>query len=273
MATLYLVGTPIGNLEDMTLRALRILREVPLIAAEDTRTTGRLLQHFGLETRLVSFFEHNERERVPELLAWLDSADLALVSDAGMPGLSDPGYRLVQAAIAAGHTITPIPGPTAAITALVSSGLPTDQFLFVGFLPRQAKARRTALQGVAALPYTLVFYEAPHRLLDLLADIQSILGERSVCVGRELTKFYEELWRGPAGEALTHFGRTERVRGEVTVVVAGASPSAPVWEEAQVRARLGELLADGLPPGEAATRVAAEASWRRRAVYRLTHQA
>lgn len=271
MATLYLVGTPIGNLEDITLRALRILREAPLIAAEDTRTTGHLLHHFGIETRLISFHEHNERERIPELLAWLAVSDLALVSDAGMPGLSDPGYRLVQAAVAAGHTVTPIPGPSAAITALVSSGLPTDQFLFLGFLPRQTQARRTALGIVAMLPYTLVLYEAPHRLLDLLADIQAALGERQVCVGRELTKLYEELWRGSVGAARDYFGRTERIRGEITLVVAGAEPTSATWTEEQVRARLAQLLAEDVALSQAATQVAAEAGWRRRAVYQLAH--
>lgn len=271
MATLYLVGTPIGNLEDITLRALRILREAPLIAAEDTRTTGVLLRHFNIETRMVSFHEHNERERIPELLEWLTTADLALVSDAGMPGLSDPGYRLVQAAVTAGHTITPIPGPSAAITALVSSGLPTDQFLFLGFLPRQAQARRAALADVAGLPYTLVLYEAPHRLLGLLADIQAALGERQICVGRELTKLYEELWRGVAAEALEYFGRTERIRGEITIVVGGAGPTSTVWTEAQVRARLAQLLAEDVALSQAAAQVAAEAGWRRRAVYSLAH--
>jgi len=269
MPTLYLVGTPIGNMEDITLRALRILREVGLVAAEDTRTTGRLLQHHGIETPLVSFHEFSDEERVEQLLERLATTDVALVSDAGMPGLSDPGYRLVRAALDAGITITPVPGPSAAVSALISSGLPTDTFLFLGFLPRQQKARRDALAAVATLPYTLVLYEAPHRLLKTLSDMQVVLGERPVVVARELTKYYEEIWRSSLEEAIEHFGQ-DRVRGEITLVVGGASAAEIAWEEAAVRRAMAAKLAQGVRRKKAAAEVAKQAGWRKREVYDLS---
>lgn len=270
MPTLYLVGTPIGNLEDISLRALRVLREVGLVAAEDTRKTGRLLKHYEIEARLISYHEHNEVMRIDEILAHLQAQDVALVSDAGMPGLSDPGYRLVQAAIAAGIKVVPIPGPAAAIAALVSSGLPTDSFLFLGFLPRQQKARREALAAVASLPYTLVLYEAPHRLVALLEDVEEVLGaRRPVAVCRELTKLYEEIWRGPAAEAREYFA-AGRVRGEITVVIGGAALDEPGrWSEAAVRKAMQAQLAQGVRRKEAAGRVAAQSGWRKREVYDL----
>lgn len=269
MATLYLVGTPIGNMEDITLRALRILREVGLVAAEDTRTTGRLLQHHGIETRLISYHEFSGETRIEELLDRLATTDVALVSDAGMPGLSDPGYRLVQAALEAGVTVIPIPGPSAAVTALISSGLPTDSFLFLGFLPRQQKARRDALAAVATLPYTLVFYEAPHRLLKTLADVQVVLGDRPVVVARELTKYYEEIWRGALDEAIVYFGE-DRVRGEITLVVGGASAEEVAWDEAAVRRAMAAKLSEGVRRKKAAAQVAEQAGWRKREVYDLS---
>lgn len=270
MATLYLVGTPIGNLEDISLRALRVLREVGMVAAEDTRKTGRLLKHYEIEARLISYHEHNEVTRIDEILAHLSERDVALVSDAGMPGLSDPGYRLVQAAVAAGINVVPIPGPAAAVAALVSSGLPTDSFLFLGFLPRQKKARREALAAVASLPYTLVLYEAPHRLVALLEDVGGVLGEdRPIAVCRELTKLYEEIRRGTAAEVREYFA-AGRVRGEITVVIGGAAESGPErWSEAAVRRAMEEQLAQGLRRKEAAERVAAQAGWRKREVYDL----
>jgi 16S rRNA (cytidine1402-2'-O)-methyltransferase len=270
MGTLYLVGTPIGNLEDITLRALRVLREVSVIAAEDTRTTGRLLHHYQIETPQVSYHEYSGPEREAQLLARLDSGDMALVSDAGMPGLSDPGYRLVAAAVAAGVTVTPIPGPAAAVTALVSSGLPTDTFLFLGFLPRQQKARRQALTAVAQLPFTLVLYEGPHRLLDLLADVVAVLGDRSIAVGRELTKMFEEIWRGPASQARDYFGQG-KIRGEITLVIAGAAKQELVWDETAVRVALQDYLAQGLSRKEAAAAVANLCGWNKRDVYALLH--
>lgn len=268
MATLYLVGTPIGNLEDITLRALRVLREAPLIAAEDTRTTGRLLRHFAIETPLTSFHEYSHSGKVDSLLRHLEQADLAVVTDAGMPGFSDPGFALVRAALAAGHTVSPIPGPTAASAALVSSGLPTEPTLFLGFLPRQATGRRRALEAIATLPYTLVIYEAPHRLLDLLRDCEDSLGDRRVCVGRELTKLHEELWRGNLSQARAYFS-SGPVRGEVTLVVAGAEPQTTLWEAEAVRQRLADLLAQGKSIKEAAAILAPLCGWRKKQIYQL----
>ena len=270
--TLYLVGTPIGNLEDITLRALRVLREVRLIAAEDTRHTGRLLQHYDITTPMLSYHEYSTPQRLAQLVARLQQEDVALVSDAGMPGLSDPGYRLVRAALDAHIPVLPIPGPSAVTTALVVSGLPTDTFLFLGFLPRRRLARQAALADVAQLPCTLVCYEAPHRLLSLLQDILNILGDRQVCVGRELTKLYEELWRGAVSAAWQHFA-VAQIRGEFTLVIAGAPPQTAYWDETAIRARLAEKMAAGLGRKEAAAAVAAESGWRKRDVYALREQA
>lgn len=250
------------------MRALRILREVHLIAAEDTRTTGRLLAHYEIDTPLISYHEYSGPGRIDELLNRLAAGDVALVSDAGMPGLSDPGYRLVEAAVAAGITVTPIPGPAAAVTALVASGLPTDSFLFLGFLPRQKKGRRDALAAVKTLSYTLVLYEAPHRLLDLLADVAHLLGQRRLTIGRELTKMHEEIWRGTPDEAIAHFGQG-RVRGEVTVVIAGVDPDEARWDETAVRGAAEAQLAQGKSRKEAAAHVAARSGWRKRDVYAL----
>lgn len=269
MGILFLVGTPIGNLEDITLRALRILREVSLIAAEDTRTTGRLLQHHEIDTPLISFHEYSDEGRISELVQRLVHGDVALVSDAGMPGLSDPGYRLVQAALEAGVTVSPIPGPSAVVAALVSSGLPSDSFLFLGFLPRQQKARRDTLAGVSQQTMTLVAYEAPHRLRALLQDVLNVLGDRQVVVARELTKLYEEIWRSPASEALAHF-EEDSVRGEITVVIAGASQEDLLWDEDRVRREMEEQLAQGVRRKKAAASVAGQSGWRAREVYDLS---
>jgi 16S rRNA (cytidine1402-2'-O)-methyltransferase len=269
MPFLYLVGTPIGNLEDISLRALRTLKEVGLIAAEDTRTTGRLLQHYDIKTPLTSYHEYTKPERIEQLVEQIGREDVALVSDAGMPGLSDPGYRLVKAAVEAGLKVVPIPGPSAAVSALISSGLPTDAFLFLGFLPRQQKARQAALADVSQLPYTLVLYEAPHRLLALLADIGEVLGERQVAIGRELTKLYEEIWRGTAAEAARYFNQ-DKVRGEITVVVAGAEMSAQKWGEDEVRTAVMAAIEQGASRKEAATQIAQQSGWRKRDVYNLT---
>ncbi|MDX1663832.1 MAG: 16S rRNA (cytidine(1402)-2'-O)-methyltransferase [Candidatus Promineifilaceae bacterium] len=269
MGTLYLVGTPIGNMEDITLRALRVLKEVQLIAAEDTRTTGRLLQHHNIDTALISYHDYSGEERIAAIVDRLVAGDVALVSDAGMPGLSDPGFRLIQAALETGATVTPIPGPSAAVSALISSGLPTDSFLFLGFLPRQSQARRQALTDVAGLPYTLVLYEAPHRLLRLLEDMDAVLGDRPAVVARELTKLYEEIARGSVSELRAHF-EAERVRGEITVVVHGARAEETVWNEAAVRRAMSRLLEQGVRRKEAAGRIAQQAGWRKRDVYDLS---
>ena len=271
MPTLFLVGTPIGNLEDISLRALRLLREVHLVAAEDTRVTGRLLRHHEIATPMVSYHDFSGQGRIEELIERAKAGDIALVSDAGMPGLSDPGYRLVKAAIKAGYQVTPIPGPSAAVTALVSSGLPTDKYLFLGFLPRQQKARRIALQTVAELPYTLVLYEGPHRLLNLLADIVSTLGDRDLCIARELTKLYEEIWRGAASQAIHHF-RQGQIRGEITLVIAGAARDEVKWSETEVLAELERRLVEGLSSKKAVASLVEQSGWNRRDVYRLALQ-
>jgi 16S rRNA (cytidine1402-2'-O)-methyltransferase len=267
--TLYIVPTPIGNLEDITLRALRVLREVALIAAEDTRTTGRLLAHYEIDTPQTSYHEHNKLAKLDAILGALDGGDVALVSDAGTPGLSDPGYELIRAALDAGIKVIPLPGPSAVIPALVASGLPTDSFVYLGFLPRKSGARRDALHEVRDAPRTIVLYEAPHRLLDTLADVRDVLGPRRVAVARELTKLYEEVWRGDVDAAIAYY--TEHPpRGEITLVVAGASPTeARTWTEDEVRAALAGRLAAGEPRAAAAKAVAQEAGWPRRRVYDL----
>ena len=224
MSTLYLVATPIGNLEDISARALRILGEVRLIAAEDTRQTRKLLTHFGIATPLTSYHEHNKIGKLEPVLNALAQGDVALVSDAGTPALNDPGYELVIAALAAGHTVSPIPGPSAPIAALVASGLPTDTFLYLGYLPRKANERRRFLAEVASLPYTLIFLEAPHRLLEALQDLQTILGDRQASIARELTKLHEEIFRGSLSAASQHF-TLQMPRGEFTLVVAGHTPT------------------------------------------------
>ncbi|NDJ62845.1 MAG: 16S rRNA (cytidine(1402)-2'-O)-methyltransferase [Chloroflexi bacterium] len=269
MPTLYIVPTPIGNLEDITLRALRTLREVTLIAAEDTRTTRTLLQHYSIETPLTSYHEHNKLAKLDAIFAALASGDVALVSDAGTPGISDPGAELIAAAIERGVRVEALPGPNAAITALVGSGLPTDGFVFLGFPPKKSKARRDFLAEIADEQRTLIMYESPHRLTETLAAIADTLGERQVCVARELTKLYEELRRGSASEVRAHYNQ-QPPRGEIVIVVAGAAPpEIVVWDEAAVRAALRAAFAANEPLNAAAKRIAREAGWDRRAVYAL----
>ena len=268
MGVLYLVATPIGNLEDITLRALRLLKEVSLIAAEDTRRAGILLRRHEISTPLISYFEGNEVRRVGQLLQALGRGDVALISEAGMPGLSDPGYELVQAAIASGVRVVPVPGPSAPISALVASGLPTDRFLFLGFLPRRSSQRQTALSEVARQRATLVIFEAPYRLRDTLADLLAVLGDRPVALCRELTKLHEEIWRGTLAEARARY-ETEDPRGEFTLVVGG-SPQPAVWDEEMVRQALVDRLQEGLPRSQVAREVAEMAGWKRRRVYKLS---
>lgn len=219
--TLYVVSTPIGNLEDITLRALRILREVNLIAAEDTRRTGRLLKHFGIEKPLTSYFEGNEMKKREMILSRLrEGDDVALVSDAGTPGLSDPGFRLIRLAIENQIPVVPIPGPSAVITALSVAGLPTDAFLFKGFLPHKPKKRQDLLREMEHFRETLVFYESPHRLVESLEDILEILGDREIVLTRELTKIHEEILRGKISVILQQI-RGKTLKGEITLVVSG----------------------------------------------------
>jgi 16S rRNA (cytidine1402-2'-O)-methyltransferase len=224
---LYLVATPIGNLEDITYRALRILREADLIACEDTRHTRKLLDHYGISKPLTSYHEHNEAARAQELVAKLHAdANVALVSDAGMPLVSDPGYRVVAAAIAAGIQVIPIPGPSAGVAALAASGLPTDSFYFGGFLPAKSGQRNRVLEALRDNSSTLIFYEAPHRILATLADVERVLGPRDVVVARELTKIYEEFLRGPVAEVRAILESRPPVKGEITLLIgkAGAPP-------------------------------------------------
>jgi 16S rRNA (cytidine1402-2'-O)-methyltransferase len=269
MGTLYIVPTPIGNLDDMTLRAIKVLRGASLIAAEDTRRAAILLSHFDLHTPVTSYFEHNKLSKLNRILNALEQGDVALISEAGTPGLSDPGYELIRAAIARGHTIVPLPGATAAIPALVASGLPTDSFVFVGFLPRKAGDRKRALEEVKSDRRTLIFYEAPHRVRDTLADMLAIFGNRSICVARELSKVHEEIWRGSITEAIQHLG-TEAL-GEFVLVVAGA-PEADRWDEDRVRAALRGEMEHGAAAAAAARQVANISGWSRRDVYALVNK-
>lgn len=269
VGTLYIVPTPIGNLEDITLRALGILREVSLIAAEDTRTTRILLNHFQIATPLTSYHEHNKLTKLDAIFNALEKGDVALVSDAGTPGISDPGYELIHEAIARGIRIEPLPGANAVITALVASGLPVDSFVFVGFLPKKHNARADALCALKGEPRTIIAYESPNRLIDLLAAIVDVVGDRPVCVAREITKIHEEFFRGSASAAIAHYSE-HPPRGEIVVLIGGAPPeSSPRWDEARVRTLLGERIAAGDSLKDAAKAISAEAGWDRRAVYQL----
>jgi 16S rRNA (cytidine1402-2'-O)-methyltransferase len=218
--TLYIVSTPIGNLEDITHRAIRVLGEVDLIACEDTRHTHKLLQHYGISTKTISYHEHNEQERSGELIdLLLRGTNLAVVSDAGTPGISDPGFRLVRLAVAKDVLVVPVPGPSALITALVASGLPTDEFFFGGFLPARSGARQARLNELRSVPGTFIFYEAPHRLAATLKDAYEILGEREAVVARELTKLHEEIGRGRLSELAARFSSAATARGEIVLIV------------------------------------------------------
>jgi 16S rRNA (cytidine1402-2'-O)-methyltransferase len=266
MSTLYLVATPIGNLEDISARALRILREVTLIAAEDTRHTRKLLSHYDIHTSLTSYYEHNKRQKLDQVLEKLAAGDVALVSDAGTPALNDPGYLLVRAALDAGHKVSPIPGASAPVAALVVSGLPTDRFLYLGYLPRKQSDRKRAVAEVAALPYTLIFLESPHRLLDALRDLQAELGERQVAVASELTKLYEETFRGSLSNAVAYFEQYP-ARGEFTLVVEGAAEEVEEWSAAELEKLLRKRLEGGDPLSAIAKDVAAQTGWPRREIY------
>lgn len=266
--SLYLVGTPIGNLEDISPRALRILGEADLIAAEDTRHTRQLLSRFGLSKPLMSYFQHNQTGREGEILALLrEGKTVALVSDAGMPGISDPGTQLVEAAVREGITVIPIPGPSAVVTALSASGQPTERFVFEGFLPRTGKIRKERLQALAKEERTIVLYESPHRLTDTLRDLKDVLGNgRPITIARELTKVYEEFWRGSLEEAENCFLQ-RTVKGELTLVIRGA-----VLEEATVSTKdllkkVEEVVQEGIPASEAIRRVAKSAGISRRDLY------
>ncbi len=249
MATLYLVATPIGNLEDISQRAIRILGEVRLIAAEDTRRTRQLLAAYGIRASLTSYYEHNRKSKLPYLLGRLEQEDIALVSDAGMPGISDPGYDLVRAAIERGIPVIAIPGPSVLPAALAVSGLPAGQFVYLGFLPRKKGERRRLLGSIDTEQRTIVALEAPHRLLASLTDVEEILGDREIAVCRELTKLHEEVFRGTVSQAIAHFSQP---RGEFTFVIAGHSgegQGAGVTDF--VREELLRLRREGVPAKEA----------------------
>lgn len=268
--TLYLVATPIGNLEDITLRALRILKSVDLIAAEDTRHTGKLLHHFQITTPQISYHEHNRQQRTPELLAQLQAGrSLALVTDAGLPGISDPGYELVCACVAAQVPVVPVPGPSACVTALAAAALPTDRFVFEGFLPVKGKARQQRLAQLQAEPRTLLLYESPHRLLKTLTDLAQVLGaDRSITLARELTKRYEEFWRGTLAGAIAHYTQMPP-RGEFTLVIAGQPATSVEPSPADLKVALSELLTQGLSSSQASRQLAQQTGMPRRELYQL----
>ncbi len=264
MPILYVVATPIGNLEDISLRALRVLREVKLIAAEDTRKTRRLLTAYDIKTPMTSYFEHNKLTKLDYILGQLKEADVALVSEAGMPGISDPGYELIMAASRQNITIVPIPGPSAIITALAVSGLPTDTFKFIGFLPNKAAARRRALETIKDEPGTIIALEAPHRLAAALDDILNVLGDRRVAVCRELTKLHEEIFRGTVGEAIKHFTAP---RGEFTLIIEGKRTKEKPQLTDAIERKLHELYLGGASAKEAISVVAGETGLKRKALY------
>jgi len=264
--SLYVVATPIGNLEDISLRALRVLGEVGLIAAEDTRKTRRLLSRYGIRTRMTSYHEHNKLTKLDYILDFLEEEDVALVSEAGMPGLSDPGYELVTSAWERNIRVIPIPGASVVITALAISGLPTDRFIYIGFLPRRAALRKRLLGSVASESGSIVAFEAPHRLLEALGDVLEVLGDRRVAVCRELTKLHEEVFRGMVSEALEHFSQP---RGEFTLVIEGRREKKELQLTDDVQRRLNSMRQSGLPAREAIARLAGESGLSRRQLYQL----
>lgn len=273
--TLFLVSTPIGNLQDISPRALETLRAVSLIAAEDTRTAKQLLNHFEIHTPVTSFFEHSKQNKINHLLDALEKNDVAVISEAGTPGINDPGFELVREAIARGHRVSPIPGASAVLTALVASGISANAFYYVGFLPREPQGRRKFLRELANERETIVAFETPHRLRDALKDLENIFGaERKICVARELTKKFEEFRRGTIGQMREHFEKNE-LRGEFTLVIEGASNvkremSNVEWNDARVIRETRALLKKGVPRTEAVKRIAKASGRERRAVYELT---
>ena len=272
MGILYLVATPIGNLEDVSARALRILRESILIAAEDTRHTGKLLAHFEIKTPLTSYFEHNKLNKLDFILEKLTQGDVALVSDAGTPAINDPGYELVQAALASNFDVRPVPGPSAPISALTVSGLPTDSFVYLGYLPHKSSDRRHSVGQIANLTYTLIFLETPHRLIDSLKDILSTLGNRRICVAREMTKLYEEYWRGDVSGAIEYF-KAKEPRGEFTLVIEGKkAEDRERWTEDELFTAIRKELKAGKSAREISAELAGQSGWNKKEVYALVNQ-
>ncbi len=262
---LYIVATPIGNLEDVTLRALRVLKEVKLIAAEDTRRTRLLLDHYGIKTPMTSYYEHNKVTKLEYLLHFMETDDLALVSEAGMPAISDPGYELVTAAVRQGVRVVGLPGPSAIISAVAVSGLPADQFVYLGFLPRRKAGRVSLLEEVAREPRTLVAFEAPHRLTEALGDVLKVLGDRRMAAARELTKVHEEVFRGTVSEALDYF---REPRGEFTLVIEGCDAGAGNAVTSEIVDEIRAMQEKGVPAKEAVSILSASSGQPRKALYR-----
>jgi 16S rRNA (cytidine1402-2'-O)-methyltransferase len=268
---LYVVATPIGNLEDISLRALRILKEVDLIAAEDTRHTRNLLTHYDIRTALTSYHEHNEKAQAAKLVEKLRRGEnIALVSDAGTPAISDPGYRLVVEALRAGFQVVPLPGPSAVAAVLSASGLPTDRFVFEGFLPAKKQERETRLKSLRAENRTVVFYEAPHRLQESLSDMLHLLGDREIVVAREVSKIHEEYLRGTIAEVISQLGERD-VKGEITVVVHGSSGESPVSEE-EIKAEIRRLIDEGVGVKQISELLGTRYRLAKREVYQLALQ-
>lgn len=269
MGTLYLVATPIGNLEDMSPRAVRILKEAVLIAAEDTRHTGTLLKHFEIKTPLTSYFEHNKLNKLDFILEKLSSGDVALVSDAGTPAINDPGYELVKAALASNFNVVPVPGPSAPVAALTVSGLPTDSFLYLGYLPHKTSERHKFVGQVSNVTHTLIFLESPHRIVESLEDLLSVLGDRRICVAREMTKMFEEYWRGTISGAVEYF-KSQPARGEFTLVVEGKKKEeSEKWTEEQLLEAIKKELLSERSAKDISVELAKQSGWNKKEVYRL----
>jgi len=267
--TLYLVATPIGNLADITQRALQVLKDVDLIACEDTRHTRKLLNHYGIDTKTISYHEHNEQQREDQLIDLLkQGSDIAVVSDAGTPSISDPGFRLVRAAIESDVPVVPVPGPSAMIAALIAAGLPTDEFFFAGFLPSKSNARRARLAMLQSIPGTLIFYEAPHRLAATLKDAYEILGEREAAVARELTKLHEELRRGKLSELAADYAEKADIRGEIVLLIDRNVLGAAVPQPLSVAALVDQFEGEGLDHRAALKKAARELGLSRAEAYR-----
>ncbi len=272
MGTLYLVATPIGNLEDMSPRAIRILHEAKLIAAEDTRHTGNLLNHFEIETPVTSYFEHNKLAKLDFILDKLSTGDVALVSDAGTPAINDPGYELVRAALASNFDVVPVPGPSAPIAALSVSGLPTDSFLYLGYLPHKKSDRRKFIGRITDSSHTLIFLESPYRIVEALEDLFSLLGDRHACIAREMTKMFEEYWRGTLGGALEYF-KSQPARGEFTLVVEGKPKQEKTkWTEAELLEAIRRELKNDKSAKEISTELAELSGWNKKEIYARVNQ-
>jgi len=269
--TLYLVGTPIGNLEDMTFRAVRVLQQASVIAAEDTRHTGKLLHHFQITTPQISYHDHNSQQRIPQLIKRLQAGEaIALVTDAGMPGISDPGCELVRACIEAQLTVIPIPGPSAVVTAVTAAGLPCDRFTFEGFLPVKGKSRTARIAALKSEPRTAVFYESPHRILKTLTELETVLGpDRPVAIARELTKRYEEFWRGSLADAIAHYTATTP-KGEFTLLIAPAIATPIALSTDEIITELKKRLAQGQSRTEASRDLAQQSDRSKREIYQLS---